>query len=233
MFLFNPTSPSKAVFQESYNTPLFRTPPCSTMKGIPAFCCPLVKVFWFCVGVFQGCEETILQGLRPVVGTSIDFHAAPGCLSVHEELLLSDNAAVRGSLARCTLRMTLGRTVTAYPQSRHPTEIGCPNPYEPWASEAVPCHPAGLTMAFTYQGFCGVLCAYGTSTTQANPKASCWSTRTRSIWKGWMDATVYCSPSCCGDEFGHQGPWSLLSLGRAGESRGRLANIFRAQLDHQ
>ena len=44
-----------------------------------------------------------------------------------------------------------------------PTEIVCPNPFEPWASEAVPCHPPVLTVAFTYQGFSGVLCACGTT----------------------------------------------------------------------
>lgn len=48
-----------------------------------------------------------------------------------------------------------------------PTEIVCPNPYEPWASEAVPCHPPVLTMAFTYQGFSGVLCACGTTRTSS------------------------------------------------------------------
>ena len=78
----------------------------------------------------------------------------------------------------------------ACPQSRHPTEIVCPNPYKPWAREAVPCHPAVLTMAFTYQGH-----------HPSQPQSLMLS-----IWKGWMDATVYCSPSCCGDEFGHQGP---------------------------
>ena len=194
--------PRKLQHTPASDTPLF------DYERYPGFFCPLVKFFWFCLGVFRRCVETILQGLRPVVGTSIDFHVAPGGLSVHEEL----RPYVCFSLARWTLRMTLGRRA----HSRDtPTEIVCLNPYEPWASEAVPCHPAGLSMAF----------AYGTSTTQANPKASCWSTRTRSIWKGWMDATVYWSPSCCGDEFGHQGPRSLLWLERAWESRGKMANI--------
>ena len=56
------------------------------------------------------------------------------------------------------LQVLLGAGI---PKIAAPTELQCMNPYVPWESQAVPCHPPVLTMNFNHNGITGVVCIRG------------------------------------------------------------------------
>ena len=58
------------------------------------------------------------------------------------------------------LQLLLGGGI---PELAAPTELVCVNPYLPWESQAVPCHPPVLTMDFCCEGFSGVVCVRGSA----------------------------------------------------------------------
>ena len=61
------------------------------------------------------------------------------------------------------------------PKIAAPTELLCMNPYLPWESQTVPCHPPILIMDFNYDGFTGVICVRNSGRNIMDVQASWWN----------------------------------------------------------